>query len=153
MASKFAVEVELKSNPQKVWERINDYTNFFPKAFPQVFESVVALKGDGNSPGSVRLIKYGPEVPLKTITEKIELVDEENKKMSYSVIDGDILKLYTVFKATMEASSKGDGTLVTYSGEYERLNEQVPHPDNVTGFILNALLALDAYLLSKNEKS
>lgn len=87
-------------------------------------------------------------MPLTTLTEKIEsVVINENMTMSYSVIDGDILKLYKVFKAPMAVRSKGDGTLVTYSGEYEKLNEQVPNPDSITGFILNALHGLDAYLL------
>ncbi|XP_075515997.1 MLP-like protein 423 [Primulina tabacum] len=147
MASTFALEAELKSKPQKIWECINDFTNLFPKIFPQVFESVVALEGDGNSPGSVRKITYAQGVPLTPITQKIESVDEENKKMTYSVVDGDILKLYKSFRATLAVSAKGDGTLVIYSGEYEKRNEQVQDPDEFTGIIIKALHRLDDYLL------
>lgn len=58
MASTFSVEVELKSSAQKIWEAINDLPNFAPKAFPHVFDSIVALEGDGNSAGTIRTIKY-----------------------------------------------------------------------------------------------
>lgn len=58
MASTFAVKAELKSKPQKVWECVNDFTNLFPKLYPQVFESIVALEGEGNSLGSVHKINY-----------------------------------------------------------------------------------------------
>ncbi|KZV43137.1 MLP-like protein 423 [Dorcoceras hygrometricum] len=67
--------------------------------------------------------------------------------MTYSVVDGDILKLYKSFQATFTVSSKGDGTLVIYSGVYEKQNEQVQDPGEFTGIIIKALYGLDAYLL------
>ncbi|KZV28768.1 MLP-like protein 423 [Dorcoceras hygrometricum] len=119
------------------------------------------------SPGSVRKVTYaegihgltpsigqrplGPYNNAKgeqlTLTQKIESVDEENKTMTYSVVDGDILKLYKSYQATFTVSSKGDGTLVIYSGVYEKQNEQVPDPGEFTGIVSKTLYGLDAYLL------
>ncbi|XP_073122685.1 MLP-like protein 423 [Henckelia pumila] len=152
MSSTFALEADLKSKPQKIWESINDFSNLFPKIFPQVFDSVTVLEGDGNSPGSVRRINYAKGVPLTPITQKIESVDEEAKKMTYSVVDGDILKLYKSFRAHFAVSGKDEGTLVIYSGEYEKINEQVQDPGEFTGIIIKSLYGLDAYLLQA-EKS
>ncbi|KAF3337150.1 MLP-like protein 423 [Carex littledalei] len=48
--------------------------------------------------------------PLVTFAkENVEVVEEENKLVSYSVIDGEILNLYKNFKATLSITPKGEG--------------------------------------------
>ena len=56
---KLEVEVETKSNPDKLWTALLDSYKVFPEAFPDKFKSVEILEGDGKAPGSVRLVKYG----------------------------------------------------------------------------------------------
>ncbi|KAL0305036.1 UNVERIFIED_CONTAM: MLP-like protein [Sesamum angustifolium] len=109
MASKLEVEFEMKSSQEKVWESIRESTTLFPKALPKEYESIEILEGDGKSVASVRLIKYPPGLSaISSTKEKIEVVDEGKKMLSYSVIGGDILKYYKNFKAHLSVSPKGE---------------------------------------------
>lgn len=62
MASKIEVEVELKSNAEKIWENIRESTTVFPKALPHLYGGIEVVEGDGKSVASVRLIKYPPGI-------------------------------------------------------------------------------------------
>lgn len=53
------VEVEVKSPAEKFWVALGDGINLFPKAFPNDYKTIQVLAGDGNAPGSIRLITYG----------------------------------------------------------------------------------------------
>ncbi|KAF3596833.1 hypothetical protein DY000_02023535 [Brassica cretica] len=53
------VEVEVKSPAEKFWVALGDGINLFPKEFPKDYKTMQVLAGDGNSPGSIRLIIYG----------------------------------------------------------------------------------------------
>lgn len=54
---KLEVEIEVKSEAGKLWDGIKDSTTLFPKAFPDLFNTIQLLEGDGKSVGSVRLVK------------------------------------------------------------------------------------------------
>lgn len=54
---KLEVEIEVKSEADKLWDGIKDSTTLFPKAFPDLFNTIQLLEGDGKSIGSVRLVK------------------------------------------------------------------------------------------------
>lgn len=58
MASKIEMEVELKSEAEKVWNSMRESTTLFPKALPQHYQSIQILEGDGKSVNSVRLVTY-----------------------------------------------------------------------------------------------
>lgn len=60
MACTFSVEFEAKSDAQKIWDFVKNFHIICRKAFPQVFDSVEVVEGDGNSTGTVRVIKYVP---------------------------------------------------------------------------------------------
>ncbi|KAK4485783.1 hypothetical protein RD792_008430 [Penstemon davidsonii] len=148
MASKLEVEVEVKSSAEKIWESMKNFSTLFPKAFPDLYQSIEILEGDGKSVGSIRLIKYSPGLALiSTSTEKIESVDEENKTLSYTIIDGDMLKFYSSFKATISLAPKGDGAVVKFVSEFIKASEEVPQPDLFKDFIVKNFQDLDAYLL------
>ncbi|CAI9092856.1 OLC1v1028198C1 [Oldenlandia corymbosa var. corymbosa] len=145
---KIDVEVELKSPADKFWAAIRDSPDLFPKAFPNQYKSIDVLEGDGKSVGTIRLVKYAEGSPEITFSkEKIEVVDEGNKTVSYSVIDGDLLKFYKVFKPTLVVSSEGDGSVVKWSCEFEKASEEIPNPDIIKEFAVKNFQELDAYLL------
>ncbi|KAK8949729.1 MLP-like protein 423 [Platanthera zijinensis] len=156
MAAKIEVEVEVNSPADQFWEAIRDSTNLFPKIFSQQYKSVEIVEGDGKSAGSIRLISYAEGMQgipfVKFAKEKIEAVDHEKKLVTYSVIDGEILNYYKSFGPTLAVASKaGGGAVVTWSVEYEKLNEDVPEADIIKELAVQTLKELDAYLL-KNKK-
>lgn len=78
--------------------------------------------------------------------EKVEAVDMENKLVSYSVIEGEILNLYKNFKATLHVTSKGEGSLVKWTLQYDKASDEVPEPDLIKEAAVKTFNGLDAYL-------
>ncbi|KAJ8547781.1 hypothetical protein K7X08_021017 [Anisodus acutangulus] len=147
-SGKIDVEVEVKTPVDKFWNSIRDSTNLFPKAFPDQYKSIEVVEGDGKSIGSVRLIKYAEGSPLATFSkEKIESVDEGNKTVVYSVIDGETMKYYKSFKGSLTVTPKGDGSLVKWCCEFEKASDDIPEPQLIKDFAVKNFKDLDAYLI------
>ncbi|OVA16280.1 Bet v I domain [Macleaya cordata] len=145
---KIEVEVEVKSSADKFWEAITDSAVLFPKIFPEQYKSIEILEGDGKSVGSIRLLTYGEAIPIVTFAkEKIEVADEANKSLAYSVIDGELATLFKIFKASLQVVPKGDGSSVKWSLEFEKASEEVPDPDLTLELAVKTFNDLDAYLL------
>lgn len=85
---------------------------------------------------------------MKESKERIEAVDEANKAVTYSVIDGDLVKYYKKFKANLVVIPKGEGSLVKWSCEYEKASDEVPNPDLIKDFAVKNFLEVDAYITS-----
>lgn len=83
---------------------------------------------------------------VKVSTEKIEAVDDVKKEVSYSVIDGDLLKFYKVFKGIVTVSPKGDGSLVKWSCEYEKASNEIPDPSVIKEFAVKNFKEVDEYI-------
>ncbi|OVA16279.1 Bet v I domain [Macleaya cordata] len=147
---KIEVEVEIKSPASKFWESIRDSTNLFPKIFPEQYKSIEVVEGDGKSVGTIKLLKYAEGMPLITFSkEKIEAVDETTKSVSYSIIDGELVNFYKNFKANLNVGTKGEGSLVKWSCEFEKASEEIPDPNIIKDFAVKSFQDLDAYILTK----
>ena len=77
-----------------------------------------------------------------------EAIDEENKSISYKTIDGEIAKHYTFFQSILQVTPKGNGSLVKWTIEYEKANEEVPTPDKYFDFAVNLSKAVESYLVN-----
>ncbi|KAG6600129.1 MLP-like protein 423 [Cucurbita moschata] len=146
------VEVDVKSIAPKFWNSMRDSTIIFPKAFPHDYKSIEVLEGDGKAVGSVRLITYSEGSSLvKDSKERIEAVDEEAMTVSYSVIEGDLLKYYKSFKGHIGVIPKedGSGSKVKWSCEFEKASEEVPDPHVIKDFVVKNFLELDDYVLQQ----
>jgi hypothetical protein len=77
-----------------------------------------------------------------------EAVDEENKSISYKTINGEIAKHYPVFQSILQVRPKGNGSLVKWTIEYEKANEEVPTPEKYFDFGVNLSKAVESYLLN-----
>ncbi|KAF5200249.1 Mlp-like protein [Thalictrum thalictroides] len=140
------VEVETKSSADKIWEAIKETPTLFPKIFPDRYKSVEVLEGDGKNVGSVLLMNFVESTPGVTFSkDRIDEADEATKSLAYTVIEGEILAVYTTFKAKLQVVPKGDGSLVKWSLEYEKANEEVPEPNFIKDFATQTFKGLDAH--------
>ncbi|XP_057810955.1 MLP-like protein 423 [Salvia miltiorrhiza] len=146
--SKLELDIELKTSAEKLWKNLKEFITFFPKALPHIYEKIDVIEGDGSSAGSIFVCTFkSPEMaPTK---ERVEMVDEDKKLLSYSFIEGEILKNYKSFKSMLcvSNSSKSDGALVKYSVEFEKANAEVGDPDFFKGFVAKIFEDMDTYLL------
>ncbi|XP_010913536.1 MLP-like protein 423 [Elaeis guineensis] len=150
MASKVEAEVEVKSPADNFWGALRDSTALFPRIFPEQYKSIETVEGDGKSAGTIRLLKYAEGAPIVTFAkERVEVADDGNKLVSYSVIDGELVSFYKPFKVTLQVVPKSDGGLVKWWLEYDKVNEEVPQPDFILGTAVKTFKDLDAYLLQK----
>ncbi|XP_042979988.1 MLP-like protein 423, partial [Carya illinoinensis] len=147
---KLDVEVEVKSDADKFWGIIRDSATILPKAFPNDYQSIEVVEGDGKSVGSVRLIKYGEGSPIVKISkEKIDNFDEANKTVAFTVIDGDLLKFYKHFKCHITVTPKGDGSLATWLCEFQKTSDEVPDPHVIKDFVEKNFKELDEFVLKQ----
>ncbi|CAH1414317.1 unnamed protein product [Lactuca virosa] len=145
---KLDVEVKVKSEADKFWNTILDSATIFPKVCSDLYKEVEVLEGDGRSVGSIRLVHFAEGSPIvKSAKEKIEELDEAKKKVAYSVIDGDMMKYYKTFKATLEVIPEAEGSIVKWMCEYEKASDEVPDPSMIRDFAAKNFQEIDAYLL------
>jgi hypothetical protein len=90
----------LDASPDAIWEACKHVNEWLPKALPEFFASSTYLKGHGE-PGSIRVVKLGPAIPDGgELKERLDFLDEANKALGYTVLEGDPRYLY--FSAVMK---------------------------------------------------
>ncbi|KAJ8773816.1 hypothetical protein K2173_008279 [Erythroxylum novogranatense] len=146
-SGKLDVEVEIKSSADKFWRWIRDSTTIYPKAFPETYKSIEVLEGDGKAVGSVRLLTYSEGSPLHVLKQRIDFVDETNRVVDYSFIDGDLQKYYKTFKGHIVVGPKEDGCLVKWSCEYEKASEDSAAPHAIKDFVVKNFQAMDELIM------
>ncbi|KAF5182139.1 Mlp-like protein [Thalictrum thalictroides] len=151
---KLEFELEVKCPADKFWGGMKDTTVLFPKIFPQRFKSIEVVEGDGVNAGTVRLVRYAEDTPVITFAkEKVELLDDVNKVLVYSVIDGELMTHYKSLKGKVEVvpipKGEGEGSLVKWSLEFEKASDEVPDPILMQDYATNAFIGLNAYLLKE----
>ena len=83
---------------------------------------------------------------VKISKEKIDAVDEGKKAITYSVIDGDLLKYFKKFQAHLVIVPKGDGALAKWHCDYEKASDEVPDPHVIKDFAVKNFQEVDAYI-------
>ncbi|KAI5676601.1 hypothetical protein M9H77_07551 [Catharanthus roseus] len=69
--------------------------------------------------------------------DRVDSVDEVNKRIAFELIGGEVTNYFKSFKATLEASENGNANIVKWTLEYEKANEDVPTPNSHLDFLLS----------------
>lgn len=80
--------------------------------------------------------------------EIVEVIDDENKLVSYKVIEGDLLNEYKRFKVIVQSVPKGQGGLIKWTMEYEKLSDDIPPPEKLMEFCLHATKDIEEHLIN-----
>ncbi|KAI9126216.1 hypothetical protein K1719_002637 [Acacia pycnantha] len=88
---------------------------------------------------------YGKKCVAK---ELVESIDKENKKITFKVLEGDLLEHYKSFRITIKAMPKEKGSVVHWNEEYEKLNDHSPDPHSFLQLVINVSKHIDAHLVA-----
>ncbi|GMI75183.1 MLP-like protein 31 [Hibiscus trionum] len=169
-------QIEVKSSADKFFDAFKTKAHLMPKMSSQLVSDIKLLEGDWTSVGSVRLwyysannkcwgdgkVKVKPigiarfEVGVKldslntfeTAKELRESVDEENRTIVYKLLEGEIGNSYKNWRSILSVTPMGEGSLVKWTFEYEKLNDDVPEPVKYCDFHTTWSKDVDAYLLN-----
>ena len=79
--------------------------------------------------------------------EVVEAINEENKTITYRVIEGDVLQEYKSIKFIIQSIPKGEATWINFTFEYEKLNKNIPHPIKLLELAMHISDELDDHLV------
>ncbi|KAG8633550.1 MLP-like protein 328 [Manihot esculenta] len=142
LKGKLETVLELKSSPEKFLNLWKEQAHQVPNHTPTNIQGVHLHEGDWNTHGCIKIWKYNIEGRSEIFKEKTE-VDEEKKVVTIIGLEGDAFKLYKVYTAIWELTSNGEGSLTKLTLEYEKLNEDVPVPNNYLDLIISMTKDID----------
>ncbi|OAY25258.1 hypothetical protein MANES_17G079732v8 [Manihot esculenta] len=70
----------------------------------------------------------------------------------FYVIEGDVSKEYKSFKLTVQATPKGEGSVVRWTLEYEKIHENIRDPYSLLEFIVQFSKDVSAHLVKYPKK-
>ncbi|CAN1174467.1 MLP-like protein 328 [Linum perenne] len=149
MSGKVEVEAELKSPPAKLYNVLRKTAHEIPDHTPSKIQAIKVHDGDWESHGhgTIKTWHYTFEGKEQTLKERVEF-DDANKIMTVNGLEGDVMKLYKVYKGIFEFISKGNGDGVVKAAiEYEKLDPSIPPPTKYLDFVVSFLKDVDAGLV------
>lgn len=83
--------------------------------------------------------------------DRIETMDLEKKVIQWRVLEGPLKREYKSLLKTMKVSPKqgGPGSVVKWNMKYERIDENVAHPEGLLQFFVEVTKEFDQYLFSE----
>ncbi|KAI3905987.1 hypothetical protein MKW98_022416 [Papaver atlanticum] len=129
---KLEVMHEAKCCADKLYRMLTRDAPKLPKYLPNVLESVEVI-GDGEIRlGTVFVWNFFSEGGNVT-KEKITAVDNKNRSITYTILEGNLMKDFRSFHFNLDITPKSGtaangASLVKWSVKYEKANENVPDP-------------------------
>ncbi|KAK6927860.1 Bet v I/Major latex protein [Dillenia turbinata] len=143
LLAKLETIVQLKSSGDKFYDFYKNNFKDLLHVLPENLKSARTLEGKDAQVGCVQLWEYYLGTPL-VIKMRLDAVDDQKKSITYSVVDGDLKKLYKSFLFKSEIN----GNTLKWTMEYEKANEEAPDADLYIAFATKIATALDAYLVN-----
>ncbi|KAL2499505.1 Polyketide cyclase/dehydrase and lipid transport superfamily protein [Abeliophyllum distichum] len=147
MSQNLEATTEIKSSADKFYGFFRNTLSDLVNIFPANFKSVQILEGEEGSVGCVELWNYVIVGISMTAKVKYEAINDGEKSITYTVLDGDVMQLYKSFKATITVS---DGSAKWFI-EYEKALEIVPIPEAYAALAIETCKVVDLYLLTSNN--
>ncbi|CAK9180272.1 unnamed protein product [Ilex paraguariensis] len=174
LAGKVEAEVEIKCDADEFFHSWGGKAHQLPNLCPEKLHNVEVHEGDWKTEGSAKLWTYVHaqicssflnfafvcdrlcgfvsgrcDGKKKVAKEIIEAIDEEKKLVTFKVIEGDLMELYKTFIATVHVDTQGESNVVTWTFEYEKLNENVEDPNTLMGMCINMTKDIEAHHLQQ----
>ncbi|KAK7304542.1 hypothetical protein VNO77_42423 [Canavalia gladiata] len=148
LSGKVSTELEIQATAAKFFNLFVERLHHFQNILDTIHETKLHEGDDWHDTRSVKHWTYTIDGKVTTCKEKIEVVDVEKKLITFKLFDGDVGKQYKVLKFHLQVNDKdGGGSVVKWTYEYEKVNEDVAAPYSYLEFGAKATKDIDAHLL------
>ncbi|WVZ09247.1 hypothetical protein V8G54_013777 [Vigna mungo] len=148
LSGKVEAEVDIKASADKFFHVFRKQLQHLPNISSERIHSAVLHEGDWENVDAVKHWEFTIEGKKTSAKEKIEVVDDDNKTIRFSIFDGEIGESYKSLKATLETIDKENGAIVKWTYEYEKLSENItgPSPQSILDFVVFVTKDIDDHL-------
>ncbi|KAG4947758.1 hypothetical protein AAZX31_15G256000 [Glycine max] len=143
---KVEANVHIKASADQFHNVLCNRTHHIANIFPGKVQSVEIHKGEWGTEGSVISWNYLHEGKVCVAKEMVEGIDMKNNKMTFKVIEGDLLGHYKSFKFLLQVTPKEKGSVVNWVLEYEKQNDNTPDPYTLLELTVEMSKEIGAYL-------
>ncbi|KAL8464717.1 hypothetical protein ACS0TY_034285 [Phlomoides rotata] len=144
---KLIAAIEFKAGGDLFHELVRYKPQHISTASPDKVQGCDLHEGDFGHVGTVICWRYTHDGKEKTAKQVIESIDEEKKSIEFKMLEGDLMELYKTFVITIHIEMKDNIDLVTWSLEYEMLDEDVEHPVSLLSFFINLTKDIETHHL------
>ncbi|CAN8291855.1 unnamed protein product [Cochlearia groenlandica] len=149
------VEVEIKAPAAKFYHMYAGRPHHVARATPRNVQACDLHDGEWGEVGSIIYWNYFHDGQAKVAKERIEEVVAEKRLIKYRVLEGDIMEEFKSFLITIQVITPkqgGNGSVLTptkWHFEYEKIDENVSHPETLLPFFADMIKEIDEHLLSE----
>ncbi|XP_052206236.1 kirola-like [Diospyros lotus] len=147
MARKLVRQVPIKSDGDVFHEILKERPHHISNMSPAHIQGCALHEGDWGKVGSVTFWSYTHDGKEKVAKAMTEAVDEASKSVTYKVIEGDLMQLYKSFVITVHGDTRGMNNLVTWTFQYEKLNDACGDPNSLMDLCVNVTKDIEAHHL------
>ncbi|XP_058184353.1 kirola-like [Rhododendron vialii] len=116
---------------------------------PGNIRNVEFPQGNWGTVGSVIVWHYNQDGKEKTDKAHLEVIDEENKLMTLTAVEGDLLQQYKTYRVTMQVDTKGENHSGIWALEYEKLSEDVEDPTTFMDMLVGVTKDIEVHHLNQ----
>ena len=146
---KLIAAIEFKAGGDVFHELFRYNPQHISTATPDKVQGCDLHEGEFGHVGSIICWRYTHDGKEKRAKQVIQAIDEEKRLIEFKMLEGDLMELYKEFVITIHEEKKGDAIdLVTWTLEYEMLNEDVEHPISLLSYFIDMTKDIEAHHLS-----
>ncbi|CAJ2674425.1 unnamed protein product [Trifolium pratense] len=151
LIGKVETEVEIQAPASKFYNFYRKQLEHLPNISTHVHDARVH-EGDWETVGSVKHYEYTIDGKKISATIIIESIDDDNKVITYSIIDKEVTGDYKSLKGIIQVIDKENGGgIVKWTFEYEKLKEDITgvSPESYLDLAVKVAKEIDAHLVKE----
>ncbi|GMJ13340.1 MLP-like protein 28 [Hibiscus trionum] len=148
LVGKLEASAEIEASAEAFHHMLLHKPHHVSNASPNHVRACDLHHSDWGKEGSIICWTYFLKGQPKTAKEVVESVDPKNNSVTLRVVEGDILEEFksVVIKCKATPSAKGSGCVVQWVLEYEKLKEDVAHPETTLEMLIEVCKDMGAHL-------
>ncbi|CAA7022442.1 unnamed protein product [Microthlaspi erraticum] len=153
LVGKLESDVEIKASAEKFHHMFTARPHHVSKATPGNVQGVDLHEGEWGKVGSIIIWNFVHDGVAKVSKDRIDAVEPEKNLIRMKCIEGDNLKEYKSFSFTIQATPKpeGSGSIVHWRLDYEKISEEIAHPETLLQLCVDMSKEIDDHLLAEEE--
>ncbi|XP_073023425.1 MLP-like protein 28 [Primulina eburnea] len=142
---KLSAQIQIKSGGDVFHQLYKHKPHEVSKICSNLVQGCDLHQGSWGEIGAVICWNYMIDGEQRVAKEIIEAIDEEKRSITFKVIEGDLMEFYKSFKVILHVETSGNTDLVTWTLEYEKMNEDIEEPFPSLQLLVNTVKDIDSY--------